>query len=318
MQSARDILVLRGGTLGDLLLTLPVLTALRSAFPEATITLGARTPALELIANTRLIDRALSLEGPDLRRLYVQDGLAGKSLSYDLAVSCLADPDGVVLSNLKSAGIDRIVTREPEVRQGHAVDHFLQALPEIGVPIPDKAVPHLKLDSGRIEKGRRLASALGGNPIVLHPGSGSAGKNWPLENYLALAGRLRATDRLPVFTLGEADMHLVDPVLTAGMPVIRDRHLADIAGLLAVARAYVGNDSGITHLAAALGTPTVALFGPTAPATWGPRGAHVRIVTAPCRTTEALAAIGVAEAYAALEAVITGVRSAHPTPKAAI
>lgn len=99
--------------------------------------------------------------------------------------------------------------------------------------------------------------------IVLHPFSGSTRKNWPLENFRALAARL---DNV-AWTCGPED----------NLPgATRFDNLADLARWLAGARLFIGNDSGITHLAAAVGTPTLALFGPTDPAIWCPAGDHVR------------------------------------------
>lgn len=102
--------------------------------------------------------------------------------------------------------------------------------------------------------------------IAIHPFSGSARKNWPLDFYRDLAGRLL----LPVeWTAGP------DEVLTDAH---RFSDLAELASWLCSVRLYIGNDSGITHLAAVLGVPTLALFGPTDPEIWAPRGNHVRVL----------------------------------------
>lgn len=101
--------------------------------------------------------------------------------------------------------------------------------------------------------------------IVLHPFSGSARKNWPLENFQALAARLPGVR----WTAGPEE-----PLAEA----TRFDSLADLAAWLSGARLYIGNDSGITHLAAAVGTPVLALFGPSDPQVWCPAGGHVRWV----------------------------------------
>jgi ADP-heptose:LPS heptosyltransferase len=106
------------------------------------------------------------------------------------------------------------------------------------------------------------------NFAVIHPFSGSPRKNWPLEKFRAMADELERT--IPVRWCAGSD----DPPL-AGAVQISD--LYELACWLARAQLYVGNDSGITHLAAAVGTPVLALFGPTDPAVWAPRGPHVRI-----------------------------------------
>ena len=100
---------------------------------------------------------------------------------------------------------------------------------------------------------------------AIHPFSGSARKNWPLERYRALKLEM------PVeFAAGPEEK----------LPEARRfENLADLASWLASASVYIGNDSGISHLAAAVGTPTLALFGPTRPALWAPRGPHVRMIS---------------------------------------
>jgi len=127
---------------------------------------------------------------------------------------------------------------------------------------------------------RQVSGQAGGQPhidcagaredyAVIHPFSGSARKNWPLEKFRALAAKLPMPVR---WCAGEDDPHLPDAI-----------HIGDLyemACFLARARLYIGNDSGITHLAAAVGTPTLAIFGPSNPAIWAPRGDHVRVVRA--------------------------------------
>ena len=102
------------------------------------------------------------------------------------------------------------------------------------------------------------------NAAVIHPLSGSARKNWPTARFIALA------DRLPL-----------DVEWAARENWLRFANLRELSTWMAGARLYIGNDSGITHLAAALGVPVVALFCPTDPEVWGPRGSNVRIIRAP-------------------------------------
>ena len=126
----------------------------------------------------------------------------------------------------------------------HATDFYAR---QVGAP--DGLIPRIECT------GRKRAF------VAIHPFSGSGSKNWPLEKYLELAGRLEA----PV-------EFFVSPEQTlAGATQIED--LYELACKLAEAALYIGNDSGITHLAAAVGTPVVALYGPTDPVVWAPRGA---------------------------------------------
>jgi hypothetical protein len=138
----------------------------------------------------------------------------------------------------------------PQHYRGHAIDFFLD---QVGGP--PGAVP-------RIE----VRPAAKRETVVIHPFSGSWRKNWPLERYRALATRLSC----PVEWSAGPEEELAEAT-----------RFADLYGLaewIAGARLYIGNDSGITHLAAATGVATLALFGPTCPTTWAPRGENVSVV----------------------------------------
>lgn len=131
----------------------------------------------------------------------------------------------------------------------HAADYFAS---QVGCPLP--AIP--RIDCPRSD----------GGFAVIHPFSGSPKKCWPLDRYQELAQRLP----MPVRCCAGPEEQLPDAV-----------HIDDLYELgcwLATARLYIGNDSGITHLAAAVGTPVVALFGPTDPRIWAPRGPDVRVI----------------------------------------
>ena len=131
--------------------------------------------------------------------------------------------------------------------QGHATDFFLQ---QVGAPAG--AISQIKLES--------VAKR---GSVVIHPFSGSAGKNWPLNRYQELARKLA----LPVeWTAGPEE------VLENAQ---RFDSLLDLARWMAGAALYVGNDSGISHLAAAIGLPSIVVFRSTQPRLWAPRGDHV-------------------------------------------
>ncbi len=115
---------------------------------------------------------------------------------------------------------------------------------------------------------RILCGAAREDFAVIHPFSGSPKKNWPLARFQELARKLER--RMPVSWCAGPE----DPPLEGA---VRIGDLYHLACWLAKARLYIGNDSGITHLAAAAGTPVLALFGPTNPEIWAPRGPHVRV-----------------------------------------
>ncbi|MDD4890657.1 MAG: glycosyltransferase family 9 protein, partial [Phycisphaerae bacterium] len=112
-------------------------------------------------------------------------------------------------------------------------------------------------------------------------GSGGRAKCWPADSFAELARRMRPQCQ-PVFVLGPTEYERMGSAVIDGLldefavvqPASLDHLLYDISST----DVYVGNDSGPTHLAAAMGVPTIALFGPTNPAIWGPRGARVSII----------------------------------------
>jgi heptosyltransferase-3 len=133
----------------------------------------------------------------------------------------------------------------------HAADFFLKQAGCSGVAIP--RIP--------------CRPAPPGDFAVIHPFSGSARKNWPLERYRELARRLEMSVRWCAGPEEQLD------------DAVRIDNLHELASWFSTARLYIGNDSGITHLAAATGVPVVAIFGPTDPAVWAPRGERVRVVS---------------------------------------
>lgn len=146
----------------------------------------------------------------------------------------------------------------PEGSGMHAVDFYLQQVRSIS-DCPSDGIPRIACPSTR------------GNFAVIHPFAGSPKKRWPLERFCELARRL--APHMPIeWCAGPLDE----------LPgAHRFENLYEMACWLARARIYIGNDSGPTHLAAAVGAPVVALFGPSDPAVWAPRGPHVAVAAAP-------------------------------------
>ena len=118
-----------------------------------------------------------------------------------------------------------------------------------------------------------------GGYLVIHPGSGSESKNYPLKYWLEIARRVEADSGLrSVFVLGPADSKLAEMMQSEDIRLVRDLALDTLAGFVSRAVAYAGCDSGVSHLAAGLGTPTAAVFGPTDPASWSPQGPKVTVL----------------------------------------
>jgi len=244
-------LLIRPGGIGDCILSLPALEFLRTGYTEVWVP----GPVVPLI---RFADRVRAIAGTGLDLIEIP-----------------GQRPAATVEALR--GFDEIVSwygsGRPEFRE--AVEElrlhfrFLAALPdEPGVHASDFYVRQV---GARASAPRIPCPRLDGGYAVIHPFSGSAAKNWPLERFQELAGWLGA--RLPLHWCAGPQESLPG--------AHRFEDLYDLGCWLAGARVYIGNDSGITHLAAAAGAPVVALFGPTDPEVWGPRGDRVRMVHTP-------------------------------------
>ena len=305
------ILVLRGGAIGDFIVTLPALTSLRRRWPGAEIELVGYPHIANLARLGGLVDRVRSLDEARMARFFslraeFPPEQATEIRSFDLVLSYLYDPHEVVRENMTRIGVKQLIYGCPIVETGHAVEHMMKPLDALAIYPEGDEPPELVLSRTRVHEARLRLPTPGERVLAIHPGSGSPTKNWPVENFLELATQAR--ERLgaaPMFICGEADS-AIEPVLAAsGVPVLPLCSLTDLASVLAACAGYVGNDSGVTHLAACVDTPTVALFGPSDPAQWGPRGRSVQILRGDPPTTKGLAALPV-------DLVLEATRAAWP------
>jgi len=306
--TAPRILVLRGGAIGDFVVTLPAIRLLRERWPDAHIELVGYPHIASLAVAGGLVDRVTSLDGADIARLFslrpdLPDDQREYLRSFDVVLSYLYDPDQTVRRNLESAGVRQVLYVSPLVQSGHAVEHLLEPLAELAIYPEGPMCPSLSLTESHHSDGRQRRAAFGRRTVALHPGSGSPKKNWPLPGFLSLAEAVeKETGMVAVFVVGEADEEIARKLkdLGAGTHVLSGCSLMELAGFLSACEAYVGNDSGITHLAAALGIPVVALYGPTDPETWGARGPRVTILRSEEPTTRGLSRLPVARVRSAL------------------
>ncbi|MCS6771076.1 MAG: glycosyltransferase family 9 protein [Kiritimatiellae bacterium] len=286
MNKRPRFLVLRGGAIGDFIVTLPVFAALRERWPTAQIELIGYPHIAEIARVAGLVDSIGSLHAAQIARFFalnptIPEDQRAFIQSFDLVFNYFHDPDGTVETNLMRAGARQVISGSPIVRETHAVDHLLKPLESLAIyaagASPRIDLPEIERAAGRARLGPRQPA------WILHPGSGSPSKNWPAGRFIELARRLRETGRQPLFLVGEADAAAREGIErnAADISLLAGLSIREVAQILSVASGYIGNDSGITHLAAAVGAPTLALFGPTDPALWAPRGARVRVLRAP-------------------------------------
>ena len=298
-------LVLRGGAIGDFILTLPALQALRERWPDAAIELIGYPHIACLALEAGLIDRVESLNRAGMEAFFsyrpaFTDRQCEFIRSFDIIVSYLHDPDELVRTNLRLAGARQVLYGSPIVEEGNATAHLMKPLE--GLAIYDEGqAPRLEFPARLREQGVKWLNERGlHRPVAIHPGSGSSKKNWPAENFVELARRLKATGTwTPFYVLGEADRDAEQALALQrqqGCALVR-QDLVDVAAVLSGCEAFVGNDSGITHLAASLQLKVTALYGHTNPDQWAPRNSRVTALRAPGGELEAL---GVDDVYAAL------------------
>jgi heptosyltransferase III len=291
-QQISQIVVLRGGGVGDFVLTLPLLGSLRRHWPDAQLELIAHPSIAELARGRYYADTVRAIESAVWARMFTGQPInAGSDLhaywsEVDLVVSFLADPERLLENSLSGLVRRYLQVTSPESGFIHAADHFLHCLKPLGLSPSD---PQPRLYPSRADQAAAAAILehllpTPRRPIVtIHPGSGSPSKNWPADRFAELIRRLSESRTFDLLILsGEADQETVDRIKRQPVPVqpawLEQPPLVHLAALFEKVALHVGNDSGISHLAAASGAPVLALFGPTSPQTWRPLGNNVRVL----------------------------------------
>ena len=281
------ILVIRGGAIGDFILTLPVLAALRAQFPAARLELLGYPHIAQLAQDAGLVEEVRSIEARALAGFFVERGDLNADLSayfarFAVIVSFLYDPDEVFQENVARCGGAQFIAaqhRPDDTKPVHATEVFLKALERLAIFGADP-VPRLVLaptPMTQLPPGRWLA---------LHPGSGGEHKNWPEAQWAELLRQLLATSALNLLLVGgEAEgarlKRLAATLPAPRIKVLQSAPLTDVARQLKQCVAFVGHDSGITHLAAAIGLPGLVLWNETAEAVWHPRSERMLIARKP-------------------------------------
>jgi heptosyltransferase III len=268
----RNVLIVRTGGLGDCILTLPAVSLLGERFP------GAR---FHVLGNGAMLDIARLAGGFESLRPFDEAGFAslfsgaepGDFLrSYfsrfdDVRFFSAADPVMIARTvTAAGAGFCTVLDpRPPEGFRGHAASHLQTIAGERQASPPE--LPELPPGAFAPDVIPRL---------VIHPGSGSVRKTWPVERFVALAERWEG-DLL--FLLGPAEEERgVSRRIPSRFAVLRSRTIREAAETLARSALHLGCDSGTSHLAALCGTPSVVLFGPSDPAVWRPLGKKTTVM----------------------------------------
>jgi len=330
-----SFLIIHQGALGDLILSLPALYSLRLFYERIPWTMAGNLEILSLLHNRFYAQEIISIHQKEWAWLFqekmaIPDPFRNYLSSFQKAYLFSAHQPEILLRGLNRAGLAKVlwIPSFPDVEQRTSLQLLQREILE-SQNIPwiesrnyifpaqedlreahDFLSHHLKIDD-------KLPL------FAIHPGSGSPHKNWPLQRFIETAGEIRKRKYAQsIFMLGpveeETDPILIKTLLAQDFPIIRGLSLPVLAGVLSHCKGFLGNDSGVSHLAGAVGIPTVVIFGPTDPSLWSPKGKTVRILAsgiscAPCdrktrhscTTKECLADLTVHQVLEACECLIS-------------
>jgi len=311
------ILVIRGGAIGDFVLTLPALRALRDMFPHTRIEILGYPHIVQIAEIGGLVDAAHSIDARPLAGFFARNGDLDPAQSaffedFNIIVSYLYDPDGFFQANVARCSLAQFHSGPHRPREDdgvHAAETFLKPLERLAIFGADPT-PRIEVSPWRDEESEQLISP-GSRWLAAHPGSGSEAKNWPEENWVSLLKQIvEETDLNLLVVGGEAEgdrlERLAEELPETRRFVLRNRPLAQTAQWLKLCRGFVGHDSGITHLASAVGLPGVVFWGETNAAVWRPDAELMRLLPGGA----GLRGISVEQAFEAISAMFAGQSSA--------
>lgn len=275
--TAPRLLIIFPGALGDLICAAPAMRWLMARTPGVAAELMARAELARFAIGRLGVVHGHSLDRREVGHLFAATErispaahafFGGFAEVHTFFAS--ADPDfRAALTEVTEMRASFYPFR-PE-GPGHIARRYLDA---VGAPPATPVNTALELYPEDFDAAvDRLASVglAGGEYVVIFPGSGGQEKNWPAANFVALAERIAPPLR-PLVILGPAETTLEAAFAARRLPILANLELAEIAAITHKAVGFVGNDSGVAHLAAAVGAPGVAIFGPTDPARWRPQG----------------------------------------------
>lgn len=335
MFDPRNILVIDFGQLGDVVLSLPALDAIRERFPRARITVAVGKPGAEIVALSGFADATLVVD-----RVGLRDGFkplsvlrvfkivkAVREQKFDFVIDLHSLSETNLLGFLSGApkrlfsrrpgrSLDYLANFQPrppvetDHRTRHLIDRYLDVLIPLEVQNVNR-IPTLQTrtaDGAALERKLARAKAEAGAPLVgLFPGAGHPSRRWPLAHFASLADFLIRNDQLKVLVfLGPEERAFAKDVRAQFPPttiVVEELTIPQLAAAQARLAAFVSNDTGPMHIAAAVGTPVVLLLDKRAPESYLPQGDRHRVVS-----NSVISDITVDEVYAATRSVLASGR----------
>ena len=306
-QQGQRGVILQPGAIGDCILTLPLAELMKETVCPGGVDIIGHTEYLGMLPGRSCVDAVKSLDSMSLHRLFEDEGrfevadgdpLIMAFAGYSWIASFLGEPESHFEKNLiftvncsHSAEVITLAMKPADGHNSHISDFYRKQFIEQSQLLSQEhnsavGMPLIRPTQADIYRGKEILAENGimptHKPVVIHPGSGGAHKRWHLDNFLSVARILAKEGVEVVFLFGPAEAErfsepAIAQIRTTGK-LLTNLSLAEVLGVLGCSRGYIGNDSGITHLAAAVGIRTVVVFGPTAPAIYGPLGPAVTIL----------------------------------------
>lgn len=280
MQPPQKILVARGGAIGDFILTLPVFTAIRSKFPKAYLATLTGQATGALAQHGHAVDDAQDLDASAWAGFFAEGAELDLSAcdwlaSFDCIISFLHDPDGVWQRNAGKVTEANFYCGESKpgaFPHAHASQTLLNALKPLGI-----------IDSDPVARLQWPNPPKPSSVVTVHPGSGSAAKNWPEAKWIQLINEMLSGGIAVRVVGGETEIdrlqHIRDRFKAEEITIIQNQPLETVAQSMASCAAFIGHDSGITHLASALGLNCIVLWSESNQTVWRPLSKGVEIIS---------------------------------------
>ena len=261
----KSFLICHRGALGDFILTWPALFCLRKALPHYQFIGIGRTEYMRLAISFGLLDTYIDKESAGLLDFFCGKSIPEKAGSPHGALLWLTEGQNVVDLLKKSASLPVVsITPFPDI-QTHLAQYYCSIVQShFSITVPQELSDCFP------------ARVTEGHYALIHPGSGSPGKNYSPQFYHILANELRRYGFPETgFIFGPVEDEKMNAEDFAGEWIKRPKDVEALAGLLSCASLYIGNDSGVSHLSGFMGTPTIALYKTTDPKKWGVLGKEV-------------------------------------------
>ena len=305
-RAAQRGVILQPGAIGDCILTLSLADYMKDTLQLGGIDILGHTEYIGILPGRTCIDSVRSMDTMDLHRLFVEsstfdladgDPLINAFADYAWIVTFLGEPNSNFEQNLiftancsHSAEVITLPMKPPEDYSNHLSNYYRQQFVSSSIPLsePGKFQQDsrlIKATETDVNKGKELLREIQLDSlekiIVIQPGSGGLHKCWHLDNFLAIAQELSSQGAEVVFLLGPAEQDKFSnstiKAINSVAHCLTDLSLTQVVWLLSCSDGFIGNDSGITHLAAGMGVRTVVIFGPTNPIVYKPIGPEVTV-----------------------------------------